>query len=399
MNRYHISPWVQFSRMLIVLGIIASAAWSAAGDKSSGSGFVVNSDGYILTCAHVVEKAGKIEVVLNGDTTRYAATVVVQDPAHDLALIKINQKRLVGMSLGDSTKLVLRERVTAYGFPLYTPTDTQMKATGGGISGFAQDADQHFDVVQIDAPVNPGNSGGPLVDEYGQAVGVVYARIKPTVGQNIGYAVPINDAKALLDKQKVSYITTPTTTKIDDTIVARLVQPSVVTILVEEAAQPVVVNINNNTYTYTGEDDTEAAKLMYEFMKKNNVSVKLATDVVIITDEDWLGPTGMGGIGMLTYADADHLDRATFMIVSVLKVATGKRAAALQLLNDLNANYTSGKFYLDDEDVLCFSLDVTFQDTLTWGELNAGKQLCVDIWAHGCLDSIVDNLDTIFVEA
>jgi len=166
--------------------------------RSLGSGFVIDREGYILTNNHVVEKASSIKVKLF-DEKEYDATVVGRDPKTDIALIKISVKyELPAATFGDSDKLEVGDWVVAIGNPFgleHTVTAGIVSAKGRVIG-----AGPYDDFIQTDASINPGNSGGPLLNLKGEVVGINTAIVSG--GQGIGFAIPINVAKDLLSQLK-----------------------------------------------------------------------------------------------------------------------------------------------------------------------------------------------------
>jgi serine protease Do len=166
--------------------------------RSLGSGFIIDKEGYILTNNHVVEKAQSIKVKLY-DSREYDATVVGRDPKTDIALIKINPKQSLPVAiLGDSDKLEVGEWVIAIGNPFgleHTVTAGIVSAKGRVIGQGPYD-----DFIQTDASINPGNSGGPLFNLKGEVVGINTAIISG--GQGIGFAIPINIAKGIVEQLK-----------------------------------------------------------------------------------------------------------------------------------------------------------------------------------------------------
>jgi serine protease Do len=175
------------------------------GDRrdSGGSGFIISDDGYILTNYHVVEDADRVQVSLADDSRDYDATIIGSDPPTDLALIKIDVgKPLPVIPLGDSDRLRVGEWVVAIGNPLiwdHTLTVGVVSAKERQLPAFGRDAS--FDsFIQTDAAINFGNSGGPLLNLYGEAIGINTA-IAPD-GQGIGFAVPINMATQIMDQLK-----------------------------------------------------------------------------------------------------------------------------------------------------------------------------------------------------
>ena len=168
--------------------------------EGAGSGFVIDTKGYILTNNHVVEGAQTIEVVL-GDQSRYPAKVVGADPRNDVALIKIEPKKkpLVALSLGDSSTIQVGQKVLAIG----NPFGFQSTLTTGVISALGrtvQTSQTTFidQAIQTDAAINRGNSGGPLINSHGEVIGINSAIYTPTgTTAGIGFAIPINTAKRI----------------------------------------------------------------------------------------------------------------------------------------------------------------------------------------------------------
>jgi len=170
--------------------------------NSVGSGFIISKEGYIVTNYHVVKGAKKITVtMLNGDV--YDAQYIGGDEELDIAVIKIKPtKDLPVLEMGDSDKLQIGEWAIAIGNPLgfqHTVTVGVISATGRKIpkpdgSGY------YTNLIQTDAAINPGNSGGPLLNIYGQVIGINTAIINPTQAMNIGFAIPINTAKRFINQ-------------------------------------------------------------------------------------------------------------------------------------------------------------------------------------------------------
>ena len=165
---------------------------------NSGSGVIIREDGYIVTNNHVIENATKIEVTLNNNQT-YQATLVGADPATDVALLKVEAEGLPVVPFGDSDKLRLGEWVIAIG----SPYDLRSTITAGIVSakGRSMPSNGEYKIesfIQTDAAVNPGNSGGALVDRAGNLVGINTAIISRT-GSYAGYsfAVPSNIVKKI----------------------------------------------------------------------------------------------------------------------------------------------------------------------------------------------------------
>ncbi|GBD38330.1 Periplasmic serine endoprotease DegP [bacterium HR37] len=166
--------------------------------RGLGSGFIISKDGYIVTNNHVVERAKEIQVILE-DGQSYDAKVVGKDPKTDLALLKINPKKdLKAVTFGDSDSLRIGDWVIAIGNPFglgHTVTAGIVSAKGRSLG-----LGQYDDFIQTDAPINPGNSGGPLFNLKGEVVGVNTAIVAG--GQGIGFAIPSNMAKYVIEQLK-----------------------------------------------------------------------------------------------------------------------------------------------------------------------------------------------------
>jgi serine protease Do len=170
--------------------------------RGLGSGFILSPEGYILTNNHVVENATDIKVRLSDDRV-FTAKVVGRDPATDVALIRIANppKSLPAVVLGDSDALRQGDFVLALGSPfglLETATLGIVSAKNRAGIGPGGGRGTYDDFIQTDAAINPGNSGGPLFNLRGEVVGINTAIVSPQIGQGIGFAVPINLAKAFL---------------------------------------------------------------------------------------------------------------------------------------------------------------------------------------------------------
>lgn len=179
-----------------------------------GTGFVISEDGMILTNAHVVSDKEAEYTVLTNDGKKFPAEVLAKDALRDLAVLKIkNQKKLSTLKLGDSDKLQIGQTVIAIGNALGEFRNTvsvgvisglgrTITASGGGIVQTIED------VIQTDAAINRGNSGGPLLNLKGEVIGVNFAMAQ--VAENIGFAIPINKAKKAIEQVKtIGKITYP----------------------------------------------------------------------------------------------------------------------------------------------------------------------------------------------
>jgi len=180
--------------------------------EGQGSGFILTKDGLILTNNHVIGNAQRVEASLS-DKKKYKAKVLARDPNHDLALIKIEAPNLTPVTLSDSRSLLVGQRVYAIG----NPFGLNGTMTRGIISAIRSVRSPNGapieDAIQTDAAVNPGNSGGPLLNSRGDVIGITTMIASNGADQSsgIGFAIPINTARAILDDYaKYGYIRRPT---------------------------------------------------------------------------------------------------------------------------------------------------------------------------------------------
>jgi S1-C subfamily serine protease len=168
--------------------------------EAAGSGFVLSSDGYVVTNNHVIEGADEITVTLD-DGTAETAELVAADPRSDLAVLKIDRTDLVALALGDSDATQVGDPVVAIGNAL--DLGAEPTVTGGLVSAKDRTITEPngqvlVDLIQTDAAISPGNSGGPLLDMNGRVIGINTAVAGQ--GQNIGFAIAINRAQVLIDQ-------------------------------------------------------------------------------------------------------------------------------------------------------------------------------------------------------
>ncbi len=221
-----IVPLVQKVRPAVVnvtTDTIQTTPFGSQGGRGVGTGFIVRSDGVIVTNYHVVENAQKITVITPPpDTKRYQARVIGGDQTADLAVLKIDAQGLPTVPLGDSASLQLGQRVVAMGYALALeggPTVTSgivsalgrtIKANDPNCQTCANGVRTYSDIIQTDAAINPGNSGGPLLNLAGQVVGINSAG--DNQAENIGFAIPIDTAKPTIEhamsnpSQPVAYL-------------------------------------------------------------------------------------------------------------------------------------------------------------------------------------------------
>ncbi|MDE2431017.1 MAG: DegQ family serine endoprotease [Burkholderiales bacterium] len=168
--------------------------------RGVGSGFIVSQDGYILTNAHVVDGASDVYVKLT-DKREFKAKVIGSDKRTDVAVLKIDGNKLPRLTIGDSDKIKAGEWVIAIG----SPFDFENTVTAGIVSAKARDTGDYLPLIQTDVAVNPGNSGGPLINMRGEVIGInsqIYSRSGGYMG--ISFAIPIDEAMRVADQLKSS---------------------------------------------------------------------------------------------------------------------------------------------------------------------------------------------------
>ncbi len=168
--------------------------------QGQGSGFILDKQGLILTNNHVIDNAQRVEVMVS-DKHKYKATVIGIDKNHDLALLKIQAPNLVPATLSDSSGLTVGQKVYAIGNP-FGLNGTMTRGIISSIRSIRGPQNNPIeDAIQTDAAVNPGNSGGPLLNSRGEVIGITTLIASNGADQSsgIGFAIPINTAKAVLD--------------------------------------------------------------------------------------------------------------------------------------------------------------------------------------------------------
>lgn len=193
-----------------VVAIVAQSAQSG----SSGSGFILSSNGYILTNYHVIQGSSTITVTVY-DGTEYPATAIGYDDTNDIALIKVEAEGLPYATLGSSDALIVGDQVAAIGNPLGELTST---LTVGYISAKERDVTTDgtiINMLQTDAAINAGNSGGPLFNMKGEVVGIITAKYSGSTAsgasiEGIGFAIPIDDITGKIEEiRENGYVSTP----------------------------------------------------------------------------------------------------------------------------------------------------------------------------------------------
>ena len=195
-----VAEMVSPSVVVITTEQVVYSQWSWYGqnqvESGAGSGVIISSDGYILTCAHVVDGASNITVSI-GDQD-YTATLVGEDTTSDIAVVKIDATGLTPATVGDSDGLKVGESVMAVGNPLGelggTVTSGIVSALNRSVTIQGTSSTNTMSLIQMDASVSPGNSGGGLFNMNGELVGIVNAKSSSSDAEGLGFAIPVNDA-------------------------------------------------------------------------------------------------------------------------------------------------------------------------------------------------------------
>ncbi len=192
--------------------IQTNSYYGSSTGASSGSGFILTEDGYVVTNYHVVENATQISVILHDDT-EYEAELVGNDATNDIAVLKVEATDLPAVSIGSSNALNIGDMVAAIGNPLGELASTQTIGYVSGINREITTDNTIISMIQTDAVINPGNSGGPLFNMYGQVIGITTAKYSGTTGsgasiEGIGFAIPIDDVMPIIrDLIDYGYVT------------------------------------------------------------------------------------------------------------------------------------------------------------------------------------------------
>ena len=209
-----VAEMVSPSVVVITTEQVVYSQWSWYGqsqvESGAGSGVIISSDGYILTCAHVVSGASNITVSI-GDKD-YPATLVGEDTTSDIAVVKVDATGLTPATVGNSDNLKVGESVMAVGNPLGelggTVTSGIVSALNRSVSIQSSGSVNTMSLIQMDASVSPGNSGGGLFNMNGELIGIVNAKSSSSDAEGLGFAIPINDAiKVAQDLLENGYVT------------------------------------------------------------------------------------------------------------------------------------------------------------------------------------------------
>lgn len=236
--------------IILLMGIMFTVpVYSTEVITSAGSGFVVNSDGYLVTCEHLVRDAGKIKVTLG--TKTWDANIVYVDEVHDLALIKIPVKDLPSLPLSKLDMITAKQKVYAFGYPLTYDLGENIKVTSDNFPGiFVLDEftagrpiyeDQK--IIVIRTALNEGNNGGCLVNEKGEVIGVINSKlVNRRKFTEMGFSIPINYVKPSLVIENIKFTEEGTKEALDEPSLVKKVSPSVALITIWNETPATLIN-------------------------------------------------------------------------------------------------------------------------------------------------------------
>ncbi|MFT5092741.1 MAG: serine protease Do [Porticoccaceae bacterium] len=295
-------------------------------ETGTGTGFFVSADGYLVTCAHVIQGADKIDVQIDGKT--HSANVVAVEPDDDLALLKIDAAGLATLSLADSSKVRLGEEVQAIGYPLSTVLGNGIKVTRGIVAGIVdRETGKRF---QIDAAVNPGNSGGPVVNDRGQVLGVASSKLIGMALTRVGFCVPAERVLSLLNANKVAAADGGADKALSGPALVEAVAPSVALITVTIGPQAVsgeLVRIRTSGKFRTKRETNNRQRPMFAFPNTTFNSGSLNVDAYGNV-ESFQAPNQLpflaGPMALLTVHQFDPSGRSSWTVRERIKVTVQK---------------------------------------------------------------------------
>ena len=237
-----------------------------------GSGFVIQQNGYILTNYHVIKNATRITITVPGRQA-VAARLVTTDQEKDLAILQVSLGNLTALPIASSEAVQVLDSVTVLGYPLPGELGTALSASDGKVNAVREGRNSSTRLFQIDANVNPGNSGGPLLNNHGEVVGIVVAKINSLqyakengslLPERINFAIPINEAEALIRKVIPNFMLSNRQEVLTDQQVFQSAKGSTVLIVADQG--------ETSTTTYTdNEDNGSLAHFIAEFVRAGGI--------------------------------------------------------------------------------------------------------------------------------
>jgi S1-C subfamily serine protease len=257
-----------------LLGAILLCFWlcSAAAASMCGSGFVIQQNGYILTNYHVIKNATRITITVPGRQA-VAARLVTTDEEKDLAILQVSLGNLTALPIASSEAVQVLDSVTVLGYPLPGELGTALSASDGKVNAVREGRNSSTRLFQIDANVNPGNSGGPLLNNHGEVVGIVVAKINSLqyakengslLPERINFAIAINEAQALLRKVIPNFTLSNRQEVLTDQQVFQSAKGSTVMIVADQE------ETSSSTYA-DNEDNGSLVRFIAEFVRAGGI--------------------------------------------------------------------------------------------------------------------------------
>ena len=265
--------WRYLSWITLVLAIfLCFRLGSAAAAAMCGSGFVIQQNGYILTNYHVIKDATRISVTVPGREA-ISARVAASDQENDLAILQVSLRNLTALPIASSEAVQVLDSITVLGYPLPGELGTALSASDGKVNAVREGRTSGTHLFQIDANVNPGNSGGPLLNNHGEVVGIVVAKINSlqyakengTLPERINFAIPINEAQVLLRKIIPNFTPSSRQEVLTDQQVFQSAKGSTVLIVADQT------EISRSTYAES-EGTGSLARFITEFVRAGESS-------------------------------------------------------------------------------------------------------------------------------
>jgi len=308
----------------------------------TGTGFFVSSNGYLVTCAHVVEDAARVKVTLGKKL--WTGKVVAVDRVQDLALVKVSARDLPTLMLSEADDVELAEPVRVVGFPLSNMLGKGIKITSGTVAGRTEEEKGGARTFQIDASVNPGNSGGPIVNGRGRVVGVASALLSGIRISEVGFGVPAEQVRQLLREAKISPTAVAQPKPQSGPELARMVTPAVA--YLEVVIHPEARQASRVTYRFSYH--VEAAPLtkttsiheaLIHEMETRNHFPKMGSGNFAVTRQGQISlyqgegalPYDLDRIGSLAIENLNHEGKQSWSTSTITEFRVQERGSPFQM--------------------------------------------------------------------
>ncbi|MBX3420694.1 MAG: trypsin-like peptidase domain-containing protein [Pirellulaceae bacterium] len=268
--------------------------------KSSGTGFVIGRDGWIATCAHIVHTSNEPEVSIAG--RKYKASVKAVDTESDLAILKVEAGLLTPLTLAEVTEVALAQSIMIVGFPFTNSLGPDVKVSRGSVSGMVN-SPERGSLIGLDRALNPGQSGGPVVDEFGLVVGVATAKLTGIEADSVGFATPISRLKQLIQQANlnIQLVNARSTNALSSQQIAAATTPSVCAITAHGKRQGIVATLNYQAVTKA------MANVTFDRSPRQEGQFRISRLGSLLSDTDKTGalPMMVGGLSELLFEPLD----------------------------------------------------------------------------------------------